>query len=80
MFFHVKAPKGNGYTTPEAMKRIEDHLRQMNAGSFKGNPMPVQSDDGTWEVLVFNEKICRGILTQHYGLEIIREEIDIING
>jgi hypothetical protein len=74
---YVKAPKGNGYTTPQAMKRIDDHLVQITTASF-ATPvdLPVQEADGSWEVRVLVESdlnIVKGILTRHYGLEIVRE-------
>jgi hypothetical protein len=74
---YVKAPAGNGYTTPQAMKRVDDHLVQSTPSSFKApNGLPVQETDGTWEVRVYIESalgLVKSILTQHYGLEIIRE-------
>lgn len=74
---YVKAPKGSGYTTPRAMKRIDDHLVAQTPASFVApDGLPVQSADGTWEVRVLDESalgFVKYILTQHYGLEIVRE-------
>lgn len=78
---YVKAPEGNGYTTPEDMKRIDEHLTSQTLASFNvpvfGDRLPVQEPDGTWEVRVYDEgalRYVRYILTGHYGLEIVREE------
>jgi len=74
---YVIAPEGNGYTTPEAMKRVDDHLVQIAPASFIVLPpehLPLQSEDGTWEVRVHKENalsIVKDILTKHYGLEIV---------
>lgn len=76
---YVKAPEGIGYTNPQAMKRIDDHLVSRTPSSFVAKPpegMPVQQEDGTWEVRVLDESalsFVKFILTDHYGLEIIRE-------
>ncbi|RJQ28001.1 hypothetical protein C4577_00310 [Candidatus Parcubacteria bacterium] len=75
----VRAPQGNGYTTPQAMKRIDDHLTQSGLAALKCPPpsaMPVQEPDSTWEVRVFSEGVLflvEEILTKHYGLEIVRK-------
>jgi hypothetical protein len=77
---YVKAPKGNGYTTPRAMKRVDDHLTQSTPAMMKCPPpsgMPAQEPDGTWEVRVFDPSalwLVKRILTDHYGLIIVREE------
>lgn len=75
---YVIAPEGNGYTTPQAMKRIDDHLVQAGLAFFVAPPLvglPKQQPDGTWEVRVLNDnlKFVKYILTEHYGLEIVRE-------
>lgn len=74
---YVKAPEGNGYTTPQAMKRIDDHLVQMTPASFLApQGLPIQEADGTWVVRVHMESalgLVKSILTKHYGLEIVRE-------
>jgi hypothetical protein len=76
---YVQAPKGNGYTTPRAMKRVDDHLRQDASANMKCPPpsgMPVQEEDGTWEVRIYNANLAeyvKYILKNHYGLEIVRE-------
>lgn len=76
---YVKAPPGNGYTTPQAMKRIDDHLTQSAPAAMKCPPptgIPIQEPDGTWEVRVFDIsslEFVKLILIQHYGLEIVRE-------
>jgi hypothetical protein len=75
----VKAPPGNGYTTPEAMSRVDDHLtQQFPATMCRPEKLPVQETDGTWEVRIFDAnpliiRMVKGILTEHYGLEIVRE-------
>lgn len=77
--FYVKAPSGSGYTTPQTMKRIDDHLVAQTPASFVAPPpegLPVQEADGTWEVRVHDANalgFVRFILTEHYGLEIVRE-------
>jgi len=79
---YVKAPEGNGYTTPEAMRRVDDHLTQMFPASLCCPPpegMPVQEADGTWEVRILDVSnaltvsMVKRTLTNHYGLEIVRE-------
>ena len=76
---YVKAPPGNGYTNPQAMKRVDDHLILSTAASFNApNFLPVQEADGTWEVRVYDGsdlslRLVKRILTGHYGLEIVRE-------
>ena len=74
---YVKAPEGNGYTTPELMKRIDDHLMQMTPASFVApDGLPIQKADGTWEIRVMTSQalgLVKAILTKHYGLEVVRE-------
>ncbi len=74
---YVKAPEGNGYTTAEAMKRIDDHLMQMTPASFVApDGLPIKGADDTWEIRVMTTAaldLVKSILTDHYGLEIIRE-------
>ena len=74
----VKAPPGNGYTCPEAMKRIDDHLTQQTASCFLApTGMPEPEKDGSWQIRVFDEGqvgFVKFILTTHYGLEILREQ------
>jgi hypothetical protein len=74
----VKAPAGSGYTTPTAMKRVDEHLNMVGAAMKAPPPqgMPVQEADGTWEVQVYSEAslpLVKGLLKSHYGLEIVRE-------
>lgn len=77
---YVKAPEGNGYTTPQAMKRIDDRLVQSTPASFVApDGLPVQEADGTWEVRVHDERMLgfvKSLLTRHYGLEIVREVVN----
>ena len=76
----VKAPEGSGYINPQAMKRVDDHI-SMLGGLFCSPPptnMPVQNNDGTWTVRVLDEAnlfIVKGILTKHYGLEIVDDMV-----
>jgi hypothetical protein len=74
----VKAPEGNGYTTPKAMQRVDEHISQNQLAYFLYvNGMPSQEEDGTWQVRVLSESVLRAtkaILTGHYGLEIVREQ------
>jgi hypothetical protein len=77
---YVKAPEGNGYTTPQAMKRVDDHLVQSFPASMRvpphGNGLPEQEEDGSWEVRVYHAGsagIVRAVLIGHYGLEIVKE-------
>lgn len=66
----VVAPPGNGYTTPDVMKRIDDHI--VNHGAcFVSRPtpggLPIQGDDGSWEVRCFGintDKMIAQILTR----------------
>ena len=76
---YVKAPAGNGYVTPQAMNRVNDHLTQDFQAKMKcslTSGRPVQESDGTWEVSVFKFTMVntvKQVLTQRYGLEIVRE-------
>ena len=77
---YVKAPEGSGYTTPHAMKRVDDHLTQQFPAAFCcPEDLPIQEADGTWEVRIFDAsndlivRIVKRILTDHYGLKIVRE-------
>ena len=77
---YVKAPAGNGYTTPQAMKRVDDHLTLSFLAMMHCPPpsgLPVQETDGTWQVRVLDPTmvpIVKRVLQGHYGLEIVREE------
>ncbi len=74
---YVKAPEGNGYTTPQAMKRIDSTLIDRFAASFVApEGLPIREPDGTWEirVLVADQlKKVKQFITEGYGLEIVRE-------
>lgn len=77
---YVRAPEGNGYTTPQAMKRVDDHLIELffMLAYFVSPPptnLPVQEIDGTWEVRVLDQDLLEPvklILNNHYGLEIVK--------
>lgn len=77
---YVKAPSGSAYTTPEAMKRVRDHIRLFGASfapSKTGIGLPVQEQDGSWEIRVYQKRhldLVKFILKDHYGLTIVREE------
>lgn len=75
----VKAPEGNGYQTPESIKRIDDHLTQQTAACFNApDGAPVREADGTYEVRVLagDPGYVKFILTEHYRLEIVREIVN----
>jgi hypothetical protein len=74
----VRAPAGNGYDNPEAMKRVDDHILSRFRAAFNtpDSGLPVQSDDGTFSLRVFEESqldVVKFVLTSHYGLEIVSE-------
>ena len=74
----VKIRPGRGNTKDQArMKRVHDHLVSDGIGIFRNeNDIPVQEEDGTWEVRVFDEASlsrARYVLTEHYMLIIDRE-------
>lgn len=77
LYVKTEEPR-SAYTTPRAMKRIDDHIftigGMMNCPSPEG--MPVQEADGTWEVRVLQEAMLpfvKQVLVNHYGLTIVRE-------
>ena len=72
----VKAPAGNGYTTPFAMKRVDEHVNNFGAFFCAPEGIPIQESDGTWEVRILTDAtfIPKKLLTEYYGLEIVREE------
>ncbi len=74
----VKAPPDNDYTTPEAMKRVEEHIAPLG-GFLKcdGKRVIVQEPDGTFLVRVLvpdHLDLVKGILFRHYGLDVLKEE------
>lgn len=79
----VKAPPGNGYTTPNAMKRVDEHLIQQYPAMFLSpEGMPIQEADGSFQVRILDTselavRMVKAVLTKHYGLEIIREVPDV---
>lgn len=73
----VKAPPGNGYTTPQAMQRVDDHLQRHGALFCAPQGLPIQEPDGTWEIRCYGagtDRFVEFVLTKHYGLEIIRKQ------
>lgn len=75
---YVKPPPGNGTNTPFAFKRIADHLLSCDTGASvkTADGEPVPEADGTWQIQVPDTAKLfqvRGILTRHYGLEIVSE-------
>lgn len=78
----VKAPPGNGYTTPNAMKRVDEHLIQQFPAMFLApEGVPIQEADGSFQVRILDTSelavlMVKNLLTKHYGLEIIREVPD----
>ncbi len=76
---YVKAPEGNGYTTPEAMKRVDQHVNRLGAMFCAPEGTPIQRDDGTWEVRVMSESfstLVEDVLKKHYGLEIVNKVVN----
>lgn len=72
----VKAPAGNGYTTPQAMKRVDDHILQHGGMFHAPEGIPIQNLDGSFDLRVLQENalgFVKYILTKHYGIEIIKE-------
>ncbi|MEK7543730.1 MAG: hypothetical protein AAB557_02585 [Patescibacteria group bacterium] len=59
------------------MKRIDDYLISKTPASFVApTGLPEQGEDGTWEIRVHQQSalvLVKRILTEHYGLEIVRE-------
>ena len=74
----VIAPEGNGYTTAEAMSHVNDHIMNLFPAMFVSpDCWPIQNSDGTWEVRVLDENalsLVKSVLTDHYGLEIVRQQ------
>jgi hypothetical protein len=71
----VKVPDGNGYKdNPNLMKRVDEHVN-MHCAIFKASKgLPIQEEDGTWELRVLNPSmasVIKGILTDHYGFEVV---------
>jgi hypothetical protein len=73
----VIAPPGNGYTTPQTVKRIDEHLVSkftVMGASFvtENNGNPAKRADGSFEVHA--DETCltevKYILTAHYGLTV----------
>ncbi len=100
----VKAPPNNGYTTPQMMSRVGEHIVTHGAWfrteSHRRESLgiPIQEPDGTWEIrwrsdegTQFSQElreqqaqdnltiayIVKGILTRHYGLEVVRETVGV---
>ncbi len=77
MQLYVRAPEGNGYQTPEAMKRVDEHLVSKFAAMFCApQGVPIQEPDGTFEVRVLmlaQVGLVKTLLTGHYGLVVVRE-------
>ena len=72
----VKAPQGNGYTTPQLMKRVDDHILQYGAMFHAPDGVPIQNPDGSFDLRIINEssyRFVKFVLTDHYGLEIVKE-------
>lgn len=67
-------------TTPQSMKRVDEHLQTM--GAFMHAPslpgVPVAEADGSYEVRVLfgNPGFVKFVLTDHYGLTIVREQVN----
>jgi hypothetical protein len=73
----VKVPDGNRYKdNPELMKRVDEHLNMLCAIFKAPKGIPLQEEDGTWEVRVLDGRrveIVKGILIKHYGFEVVSE-------
>lgn len=72
----VKAPPGNGYTTPQSMKRVDEHINQYGAVFHAPDGTPIQNPDGSFDLRVLQEsslRFVKFVLTNHYGLEIVKE-------
>jgi len=76
----VQTPEGNGYLTPNDMKRVDDHLFQLFSldALFESDKNgPIKQADSNWHVRVHDHQIVplvKGVLCRHYGLEIVSEE------
>jgi hypothetical protein len=74
----VKVPEGNGYKTPEQMKRVDNHLNSLSNAFFASyGGLPRQRDDGMWEVFFLEPSeihLVKAILERHYGFEVLVEE------
>lgn len=77
----IRTPAGNGYTTPEAMQRVDEHIQKLGA-MFVWVPSAKrirQQPDGTREVIAFGTTsvdMVKQVLTYHYGLKITKEETE----
>ena len=73
----VKVPDGNGYKdNPELMKRVDKTVNIFSSCFLAPNGIPVQGEDGTWEVRVLQESalsMTKSVLIGEYGFEIARE-------
>jgi len=68
-----------GNVTPQAMKRIDEHIQMYGAHFSVSCPggLPDQEDDGTFGVKVHAEgllSVVKRVLTEAYDLVIVREE------
>lgn len=58
------------------MKRVDAHLNMLGAMFKAPKGIPLQEEDGTWEVRVLNGSAVgtiKGILKDHYGFEVVFE-------
>lgn len=64
----------NGYSSPSAAKRIDEHLTSQTAAFFVApEGVPIKNENGEYEVRVLDARqavFVQNILTKHYGLTI----------
>jgi hypothetical protein len=74
----VRPPSESGYNVPGMMRRVDEHLQAIGGVLHVPGPgpVPVAEPDGTYEVRVLfgDPGFVRFVLTDHYGLDIVREE------
>jgi|JI9StandDraft_1071089.scaffolds.fasta_scaffold584416_2 hypothetical protein len=74
----VETPPGNGYTTPQAMQQVDEHIQAHGAVFCAPQGVPIQESDGTWEIRCYGSSdFVEFVLTRHYGLKITKK---VVNG
>jgi hypothetical protein len=72
---------GGKHVTRESMKRVNDHIQGYGGLVHTpphGDDLPVADPDGTYEVRVLfgDPGFVKFVLTNHYGLTIVKEQVN----
>lgn len=73
----VRVPEGNGYNSPDALVRVDEHVQKYTGLFHRPDGKILQEPDGSFRVRVMLPEmvgVVKFVLTTQYGLVVEKEE------